>query len=222
VRALPALREAGHARFLAHLHALRRHRRCTSSPQKRRLFMRKLIWIMAAALIGSVGCKKNESEKAATEVRKAQEDLDKQKRDVREEGKDVIEAGKDVAKEAGDVGEAERRLAAARTRLDGLVKSGFASIDAKLASLDSQKDAVSQRLATELHARRDTLFARTNAASTVSATDWDAFEKDVGDRMDKLGKDLDKALSNDKDREDILKPNDERVPPPTPVSPARP
>jgi septal ring factor EnvC (AmiA/AmiB activator) len=161
---------------------------------QRRIPMRTIILGVAAALVfGGAACK-SESEKRGSELKKAQERVEEQREDIREEQKDVTKEQRDVSKEQQELSESEAKLAAERSQFQSTVKQKLASVDAKIASLDSKTDAKSKERAAELRMRRNEIAAKLDRAGDQTAARWNEFTTDIGEGLDKLEKDVDKAL----------------------------
>jgi uncharacterized protein (DUF3084 family) len=181
--------------------------------------MRKAIWFVATALLaGGAACKKDDTEKAASEVRKAQEKVQEESQDVREEAKDVREEAKDVAEERKELSEAEQRLMQSREQLKSSVTTRLANIDSKLAILEQRTDPVSKKLAADLKMRRDQVSQRVNAVDSIAISSWDTYQKEVEDNLKVLENDLDEALDTEDRRTDRDRTIDGRpVAPPAPA-----
>src|SRR6266540_1694724 len=119
--------------------------------------MRTILWstVLSIALVGSVGCRKNEADK----VKAAEKNVDEQRQDVRDEQKDV-------EKQKAELGEAQRDLAKARADFDRTARERLNRIDSKIAQLEAKGDEKSRKAAADLRVRRDQASARLNDINT--------------------------------------------------------
>jgi septal ring factor EnvC (AmiA/AmiB activator) len=154
--------------------------------------MRTILWstVLSMALVGSVGCKKNEAEK----VQAAEKNVEEQKQDIRDEKKDVVNEQKDVAKQQQELAAAQADLAQARAEYERSARERLAQIDAKIARLEAKGDAKSKQAAADLRTRRDHAAAKLNDISTRTQENWEAFKADVNRDFDQFEKDIDAAL----------------------------
>jgi septal ring factor EnvC (AmiA/AmiB activator) len=147
--------------------------------------MRTILWstVLSMALLGGVGCKKNEAEK----VQAAEKNVDEQKKDVRDEQKDVN-------KQQGELQQAKIDLSAARADFERTARERLTKIDTKIAELEAKGDAKSKQSAADLRVRRDQAAAKLNDINNKTQDNWEAYKSDVSKDMDSFEADVDKAL----------------------------
>jgi septal ring factor EnvC (AmiA/AmiB activator) len=146
--------------------------------------MRTILWstVLSVALLGSVGCKKDEADK----VKAAEKNVDEQRQDIREEQKDVD-------KQKQELTEAKIDLAQARTEYERVTRERLAKIDAKIAQLDAKGDEKSKKAAADLRVRRDQAAAKLNDIGNRTEANWGEFKTDVDRDLTQFEKDVDDA-----------------------------
>jgi chromosome segregation ATPase len=159
--------------------------------------MRTMLWcsILATALAAG-GCKKKQDDtgSAATEVKKTAEDVKDQAKDLDKTMTDKKATTNDLDKAQGDLAAAKTDLVAAKDKYAITVKDRLAKIDIKIHELEARTDAKSKDALATLQTRRTELATRVDGIKDRTATDWDAFTKDVDNSFDKLESDVNDAL----------------------------
>jgi chromosome segregation ATPase len=147
--------------------------------------MRTILWstVLSIALIGSVGCRKDEAEK----VKAAEKNVAEQREDIRDEQKDVDKQKQELAG-------AQHDLAQARAEYDRTARERLAKIDAKIAQLEAKGTEASRKAAADLRVRRDQAAAKLNDIGTRTESNWDSFKAEINRDLDQFEKDVDEAL----------------------------